>query len=420
MAVNFKYVVTEIPPKEGLVMVPTERLQTGIALPFNVYIKDNTVIKKIFNKGNILNSLFLEILKDKGINNVYIDKGEIKSLELYLTQKKPKRKIQDIKIAYSNYSFFKEKHHQIDRKLILPNSKVNFSIYNLKGFELKKIVNATIDNPVTIESNLLELDGDFLIEDKDIPLYEEYIKNLAEFLKKENLSEEDKRILNNLLLKENSKTLMKELLKEPRSGEKIKKVNEMVDNIINQIIEEPESIYSLLTLKGYDYYTYTHSINVGVLAIGLGIQIKMDKDSIYKLGVGAILHDLGKADIPHEILNKQGKLTDTEYQIIKQHVIRGYNILENNKDIPKESFVALLQHHEKLTGRGYPFGLKGDEIKLFGRITAIVDCYDALTTRRPYKAPLTPFFSLSLISKEKENYDRELLKEFVKMLGNVR
>lgn len=420
MAINFKCLITEIPPQEGLVKVPTERLQTGIALPFNVYVKENNVTKKIFNKGNILNKIFLEILREKGFDNVYINREEIKNLELYLTQKKAKTKVQDIKIAFNNYSFFKEKHYQIDKRLLVPETKVNFSIYNLKGFELNKLIDASINNPVKIEKNILELEGDFVIEDKDIPLYEEYIKSLPEILKEIILSKEDERILKNLIFKENSKVLMKELLKDPRSGEKIKKVGFLVDNIINQIIEEPESIYSLLTIKGYDYYTYTHSINVGVLSIGLGIHIKMEKEKIQKLGIGAILHDFGKTKIPHEILNKQGRLTDTEYQTIKQHVILGYELAKENKNVPRESFTAILQHHEKLTGEGYPYGIKEDKIGIFGRITAIADCYDALTTRRPYKAPLTPFFSLSILTREKKHYDKELLKEFIKMLGNVR
>lgn len=420
MAINFKCLITEIPPQEGLVKVPTERLRTGVALPFNVYVKENNVTKKIFNKGNVLNKVFLEILREKGFDNVYINREEIKNLELYLTQKKPKPKAQDIKIAFNNYSFFKEKHYQIDKKLLIPETKVNFSIYNLKGFELNKVVDASINKPVITEQNILELEGDFVIEDKDIPLYEEYIKSLPEILKNLILSKEDEKILKNLIFKENSKVLMKELLKDPRSGEKIKKVGSLVDNIINKIIEEPESIYSLLTIKGYDYYTYTHSINVGILAIGLGIHIKMDIDQIQKLGIGAILHDFGKTKIPHEILNKQGRLTDTEYQTIKQHVLMGYELIKDNKNVPKESFTAILQHHEKLTGEGYPYGIKDDEIGIFGRITAIADCYDALTTRRPYKSALTPFFALSIITREKKDYDKELLKEFIKMLGNVR
>jgi putative nucleotidyltransferase with HDIG domain len=154
--------------------------------------------------------------------------------------------------------------------------------------------------------------------------------------------------------------------------------------------------------------------------VGLAVQIGLDKERIIRLGLGAILHDIGKTQIPHEIVNKQGKLTDTEYNVIKQHVVRGYEILKEQKEVPEASLIAVLQHHEKLSGRGYPFGIKGKDIKLFGRITSIADCYDSLTTRRPYKPPLTPYFALSIIVKEKGDYDPELLKAFVKMLGKVK
>jgi len=98
----------------------------------------------------------------------------------------------------------------------------------------------------------------------------------------------------------------------------------------------------------------------------------------------------------------------------------GYKLLKEQKEFPEESSSAVLQHHEKLSGKGYPFGLKGSEIKLFGRITAIADCYDALTTQRPYKPPLTPYFALSIIVKEKGDHDADLLKSFIKMLGKIK
>jgi HD-GYP domain-containing protein (c-di-GMP phosphodiesterase class II) len=175
-----------------------------------------------------------------------------------------------------------------------------------------------------------------------------------------------------------------------------------------------------MSLKNYDYYTYSHSVNVGVLSVGLGIASGMQKDAIFKLGLGAILHDIGKKAIHHDIVNKQGRLNDMEYQVIKTHVVEGEKILRENSEIPAESLAAMLHHHEKLTGRGYPFGLRGDNIELFGKITSIVDCYDALTTARPYRTALAPYQALSLITSETRDYDPELLKIFVTMLGNIR
>lgn len=422
MAVNFKYRLKEIiPPKESLIKVDVKRLQSGIALPFNVYVKEGGVIKKIFNKGNILNRIFLDVLERKGFDSVYIDHSDIKTLEYCLSSESPRRKkIENIEVAFSNYSFNKERHFQIDRRLVIAGTKVNFSIYQMKNIEFKKVVEASPSNPALIEPNILDLEGELVISEKDIPLYHEYIKSLQEQIEKESIPEEDKQSIRNIIFKENTKILVKELLNDPRSGEKIKELSGFVDGLISKITQEPETVHDLLTLRGYDFYTYTHSINVGVLSVGLGLNLKLDKDTLHKLAIGSILHDIGKTQIPHVILNKQGKLTDVEYRTIKQHVLLGYNLVCDNKEIPPESLKALLQHHEKLSGRGYPYGLKENEIDLFGRITSIADCYDALTTRRPYKAPLTPYMALCIITNEKNDYDKQLLIEFIKMLGNVK
>ncbi|WP_353683242.1 HD-GYP domain-containing protein [Thermodesulfovibrio sp. 3907-1M] len=391
--------------EKQLIKIPVEELKINRALPFDVYIRDSGIDKKIFNKATILSNSFLEVLKEKGISHVYVEESD---LDTYKSRALPES-VLDSPVAFKNYSFFKENFYQIDRNLLIPGVEVEFSIYQLKDFNFKKIVEASPEKPSMIYGDTIPEEGDILIEKKDLPLFREYL----EFLSKRVEEKE-------LIIKESAKVLINELLNEPRSGEKIKKAGEVVANIIETILDEPDSIYSLLSLKGYDYYTYTHSVNVGVLSTGLGIQIGLDRDALFKLGMGAILHDLGKSQIPHEILNKQGKLNDTEYNIIKQHVLFGYELLENQKEFPKESLTAVLQHHEKLSGRGYPFGLKEEEIKLFGRITAIADCYDALTTRRPYKPPLTPYFALSIIVKEKGDYNPELLKTFIKMLGKIK
>jgi putative nucleotidyltransferase with HDIG domain len=418
MAVNFKSQVKEIPPKESLVKIDISRLQIGKPLPFDVYIKEGGTEKKIFNEGIIISKLFLEVLEEKGLNQIYIASSDEKKIKDYLSKKPTSESVLDSPTVFNNYSFFKEKHFQIDRKLIIPWTEINFSIYKLEGFNFDKVIEATSDHPVLISENSIPSTGELVIEEKDIPLYKEYIESLEKRI--ENLPQEEKKELKNLLLKENSKVIIKDILHDPRSGEKIKKVENLVSELVENIIEDPESIYSLLTLKGYDYYTYTHSVNVGVLSTGLALFIGVDKEKTCKLGLGAILHDIGKTQIPHEIVNKQGKLTDTEYNVIKQHVVRGYEILKAQKEVPEASLIAVLQHHEKLSGRGYPFGIKGKDIQPFGRITAIADCYDALTTRRPYKPPLTPYFALSIIVKEKGDYDPELLKAFVKMLGKVK
>lgn len=323
----------------------------------------------------------------------------------------------DNSVVFKEYSFYKEEHHQIDKNILLPDKEINFSLFLLNRFDLSIIVDASEKSPSKIKDNISTLTGDIVIKKSDILLYHEYLNNL---LKSGDISGEKMAHIKVMVVKENSKIVIKDLLHDPRSGENIKKSNEIVNSMIDCIMENRDAIYNLLTLRGYDYYTYTHSVNVGALSIGLGVAMDMKREDIEKLGMGALLHDIGKSVIPHEVLNKQGRLNGAEYKTIKNHVIEGAKILREHRDIPEESFYAVLQHHEKLTGKGYPMGLQGNEIKPFGRIAAISDCYDALTTQRPYKPAFTPFYALSIVAKETGDYDPEILKTFIKMLGNIK
>src|SRR5208337_1484245 len=160
-------------------------------------------------------------------------------------------------------------------------------------------------------------------------------------------------------------------------------------------------------------------VNVAALSVGLGIAIDLKRDDTEKLGAGAMFHDVGKSVISHEILNKHGKLDDAEFNIMKGHVVEGEKIMRYHKSFPEESLTVVLQHHEKLSCKGYPSGLCGKDIRLFGRICAIADCYDALTTQRPYRTAFSPFAALSVIAKESGDYDASLLKIFIKMLGKL-
>lgn len=412
----YKSKIIEVPEKE-LFKIDVNRLQLNKPLPFDVYIQESGTYKKFFNKGIVFSNAFLEILKEKDIDSVYIYQSDKKQLKAYSSKLLSETALES-PIDFKNYSFYKENLYQIERMFLIPGMEVDFSIYLLKNFKITKIVDASPEKLFMIYEDTIPEEGDILIEKKDLPLYKEYIEFLSKKLDK--IAEENDEEIRHVVIRESAKILMTEVLNEPRSGENIKKVGEVVNSVIKIMLNKPDSIYNLLNLKNYDYYTYIHSVNVGVLSIGLGIQIGMDRDNLYKLGIGAMLHDIGKSQIPHEILNKQGKLNDTEYNIIKQHVVLGHELLEKQKEFPTESLPAVLQHHEKLSGRGYPFGLKAEEIKLLGRITAIADCYDALTTKRPYKPALTPYFALSIVVREKGDHDPELLKTFIKMLGKIK
>lgn len=150
-------------------------------------------------------------------------------------------------------------------------------------------------------------------------------------------------------------------------------------------------IDAVMQVRKTDEYTYYHSINVSLLAMVLGKWLKLSKDDIHCLTVAGVLHDIGKTKISDEILNKPGKLTDEEFEEMKRHSEYGYNIAVGMKGINKKILTAILTHHEKEDGSGYPLGLTGDKISLLSKILTVADIFDAMTAKRPYRGKDTPF-----------------------------
>lgn len=158
-------------------------------------------------------------------------------------------------------------------------------------------------------------------------------------------------------------------------------------SIVQQIQSSQEISLDLVDLRTFDDYTYRHSVNVAVLATILGAELSMGESELCELCVSALFHDLGKTKIPEHILNKPGRLTPEEYEVMKTHSMLSYEMVKDRMDISAKSKVGILYHHENEDGTGYPAGLAGGELHLFAKIIHLVDVYDALTSLRPYKKP---------------------------------
>lgn len=163
----------------------------------------------------------------------------------------------------------------------------------------------------------------------------------------------------------------------------------LVDEIAGSLTREPTALLSMARLKNHDDYTYLHSMAVCGLMISLGKKLGLDEQQQRRVGMGGLLHDVGKAAVPLEILNKPGRLTPEEMAIMRQHPIVGAQMLME-ADADEDLLDITLHHHEKLDGSGYPHGLKGEEISLFSRMAAVCDVYDAVTSDRPYRKGWTP------------------------------
>lgn len=170
--------------------------------------------------------------------------------------------------------------------------------------------------------------------------------------------------------------------------------------IIHKIADETHFIGLLSSLQTKDDYTYRHNIAVSAIASLIGKWMGLNHKELLQLSTAALLHDIGKIYIPKEILNKPGKLTEQEYTIMKNHTIFGYEIIKNSVGTNHRQALVALQHHERMDGSGYPFGITKNKIDLFSRIVAVADVFHAMTSKRVYRSA-SPFYEV-LLQLEKD------------------
>lgn len=192
----------------------------------------------------------------------------------------------------------------------------------------------------------------------------------------------------------------------------------LVEEISDSVLRNPGALISLARLKTADDYTYMHSVAVCALMVALARQLGLDEQSTREAGMAGLLHDLGKAVMPMEVLNKPGKLTDEEFRVIKSHPVEGHRMLVEGGAVGAIPLDVCLHHHEKVDGSGYPQGLKDAEISLFAKMGAVCDVYDAITSNRPYKAGWDPAESIRKMTEwSKGHFDERVFQAFVKSIG---
>lgn len=217
-----------------------------------------------------------------------------------------------------------------------------------------------------------------------------------------------------------AKTLVKDLLQDARMGKSIdgERAARVVDDMVDSIFRNRDALASLSRLKNFDDYTFHHSINVSVLALTLGRHLGILKGELKRLGVGAILHDVGKMRVPEEILNKPGRLTEEEFAVMKTHTLHGAKILMQTSAVPDDCATVALNHHERFDGRGYPRALKGLSIGKFGLVSAIADVYDAVTSDRVYHKGMPSHQALQkMFEWAKTDFYPLYVQKFIQCLG---
>ncbi|MDF2662530.1 MAG: histidine kinase [Paenibacillus sp.] len=183
--------------------------------------------------------------------------------------------------------------------------------------------------------------------------------------------------------------------------------------IIDDLSQNPGAMIMLTDISITDMYLYQHSLNVCIYATMLGLADGYSKNDLTMLGLGALLHDIGKTKLPTDILKKPGKLLDSEFETMKRHTEYGYRLLKDEPNIPLLSAHCALQHHERLDGSGYPRGIRGEEIHDFAKWIGLVDSYDAMTTNRVYRAAMLPHQAMEVLYTGADSlYEKSKVEHF--------
>jgi len=205
-----------------------------------------------------------------------------------------------------------------------------------------------------------------------------------------------------------------------RSGSEIafEVIDEPVEIMVDSVVKNPDAYIWLTRIKKFDSYVYADSLNSSVWAAALGRQLGMEKRDLQTLATGALLMDVGKLALPVELLHKKTRLTHSEWEQIKSHVEHGVRILEDTPGTPSGVLDMVRTHHERFNGNGYPDGLAGSGIPLFGQIAGIIDFYVSVTTPRPYAKAVAPSKGLQMLYQQKGTFfDEMLIDNFIQVLS---
>ncbi|MBI5040104.1 MAG: HD-GYP domain-containing protein, partial [Gammaproteobacteria bacterium] len=210
------------------------------------------------------------------------------------------------------------------------------------------------------------------------------------------------------------------ILDDVRCGRKLNVVaaEQAVNNMIESILRNPDAYMWLTKLKNKDSYTYAHSIDACALAITFGRHLGLPRQELEQVAVGTLLFDIGKMKLPEELLDKPGRLSEEEFALMQEHVAHSVHLMADTKGISPTSIEVAYSHHERHNGLGYPRGLTSEKTSVYGKIAAIVDCYDAITSDRPYSVAVSPHEAIrSLYEWRNVDFQEELVEQFIQCLG---
>jgi putative nucleotidyltransferase with HDIG domain len=329
--------------------------------------------------------------------------------------------IQEVDVSWLDNPFWKKSFKidsQADLQKLLSSKIKTITIDTTKGFDVLE------------ESEIFDQPAIASVEEGESSQVSTELESVASQIKQE----QKKVITKNLSLQpttaaqerefatraiQESKQAVESMFNDVRMGKAVstEAAIPIIEELTSSVIRNQGALISLVRLKTQDDYTYMHSVAVCALMIALAKQLNLSEAETKQAGLAGLMHDIGKAAIPEEVLNKAGALTDEEFTLVKLHPERGLALLNQAQVTDEVTLDVCLHHHEKIDGSGYPHRLKGDEISLFAKMGAVCDVYDAITSNRPYKAGWEPGLSLQRMAQWKNHFDPDVFKAFVKSVG---
>ena len=320
-----------------------------------------------------------------------------------IVQLRPGMYVQDVNCSWMDHPFVANHFMVNDAKRV--NEIKALGVHELyidtaKGLDVEGVGKSEADIRQDVDARMVQIAQEIQVEPKRV--------NLAQEVERaRQLHGEANRIVRNLI-------------QDVRLGKQVEmeQVEPVVENMIDSVFRNQDALLPLARLKDHDNYTFQHSVSVCALLVSFARSLKLERTIIKEIAIGGLLHDVGKAKVPDEILNKPAKLTEAEFGKMKSHVVQSILILQNTPGVSQIALDVAGQHHERFDGTGYPNQLKGDQISLYGRMGAIVDVYDAITSDRVYHKGMAPTAALGrLLEWSKYHFDPELVRAYVKCVG---
>lgn len=299
------------------------------------------------------------------------------------------------------------------------DSTLPFALYFRPGADKPHVLYCERKTAFTRETRrrlLQNRNTDLFISVKDRAAYSRYLaEHLSDVLHDARLTVREK----STILYDSAQAVVEDVLKEPTHRSNIERGKAVVQRTVEFMRAEDFMLEHLLRTISCDYYLYTHSINVTAYSIALCMRSGyIDPATLREVANGALLHDVGQSELREDIKQKQGALTDEEWEKMKRHPEEGLKLLQKTGCLGEIAQDIVLSHHEKLNGSGYPNGLKGADISPFVRIVTIADIFDALTTERHHQKRMSSFDALKLMGETmRDELDTQLFRNFVGMMG---